>query len=200
MSAGARRYPAPGPRGQPPPQSIQNEENVQDFIVPVAEILGRPGEYRDIKISKPLPEVGTALTRLQEERPLQGELRTESVVEGILVTGKVEGSAELTCARCLKAFEGPISVDLCELYAGPGHEMPPEEDAYRVEGLQIDLEPMLRDAIALDLPLNPICSRDCKGMCAHCGQDLNLGPCACTEEDVDPRWAALAAIRDQLEA
>jgi uncharacterized protein len=172
---------------------------LQGFTVPVAEILGRAGEYRELKIDSPLLGVETPLSRLKEETPLRGDLRAESVVEGILVTGRLKGSAKLTCARCLKNFSAPMGIEVCELYAGPGHELPPEEDAYKVEGLEIDLEPMLRDALVLDLPLNPVCKQDCKGRCAHCGQDLNEGACACKEEDVDPRWAALSALRDQLE-
>jgi uncharacterized protein len=88
-------------------------------------------------------------------------------------------------------------VDVCELYAGPGHEG--EEDSYEVTGTEIDLEPMLRDALVLALPLNPLCSQDCKGYCAGCGQNLNEGECTCTSDDVDPRWAGLEALRTKLD-
>lgn len=172
---------------------------MQDFTVSVAAIIGRPGEYRELRIDRPLPGTSVPLATVEED-PIEGDLRAESVVEGILVTGRVGGRARLTCARCLKGFSAPFALDLCELFSGPGHELPPEEDSYKVEGLQIDLEPMLRDAIALDLPLNPVCDEDCKGLCALCGQDLNSRACACTVEDVDPRWAALSQLRDRLEA
>jgi uncharacterized protein len=54
--------------------------------------------------------------------------------------------------------------------------------------------------LTLELPLNPVCDEDCKGLCSHCGQDLNTGVCGCVEENVDPRWAALSALREKLEA
>jgi uncharacterized protein len=117
-----------------------------------------------------------------------------------LVTGAVIGRVQLTCARCLKDFHADISTDLCELFLAPGHEAPAEEETYAVQGLEIDIEPMLRDALTLELPLNPVCERDCKGMCSRCGQDLNAGDCSCVEDDVDPRWAGLSALRDKLEA
>lgn len=172
---------------------------MQDFTASVAEILGKPGSYRDLKVSQPLPGVRTELARLAGA-PLEGSLKAESVVEGILVTGRVRGRVQLTCARCLKDLETDVDADLCELFLAPGHEAPAEEETYKVEGLEIDLEPMLHDALTLELPLNPVCDEDCKGLCSHCGQDLNTGACGCVEENVDPRWAALSALREKLEA
>ena len=169
---------------------------MHELTISVAEILGHPGAYRDIRLTKPLPGVRTALARVQND--LDADLRAESVVEGVLVTGDVRGNAVLQCARCLKQLPSGVEVEVCELYYGPGHEPPADEDAYSVKGVEIDLEPMLRDAVALALPLNPLCSADCKGICARCGRDLNLKDCDCTEDEMDPRWAALDALRDKL--
>jgi uncharacterized protein len=169
----------------------------EQFKVSVAEILGHPGQFRDLTIEAPLSDVRNALGRLTDE-PVKGRLRAESVVEGILVTGRVQAQAGFDCARCLKPVPATLEVELCELYTAPGHEAPPEEESYRVEGLEIDLEPMLRDAVALAMPLKPVCSEDCKGICATCGKDLNTGGCGCSEEELDPRWAALSDLRDKL--
>jgi uncharacterized protein len=57
---------------------------------------------------------------------------------------------------------------------------------------------MLRDALALELPLNPLCRADCKGYCPRCGADLNAGACDCTDEEIDLRWAELAVLREKL--
>lgn len=170
---------------------------MQGYKVSVAEILGHPGHYRDISVTRSIPEVGNALVHMSDA-PLQGRLRAEAVVEGVLVTGPVAATIEAECARCLKPLTDEISVELCELFVAPGHEMPAEEDAYEVEGFDIDLEPMLRDALALAMPLRPVCREDCKGLCARCGKDLNEGPCSCEENEMDPRWAALSELRDKL--
>jgi uncharacterized protein len=163
----------------------------------VAEILGRPGNYRDLLVAGPLAAAGNALARVGKA-PVKGRLRAESVMEGVLVTGKVEADIELDCARCLTTTHSALELDICELYVAPGHEVPPEEDSYKVDGLEVDLEPMLRDAVTLALPLNPICREDCKGLCGGCGKDLSEAVCTCVEEDLDPRWAALAELRDKL--
>lgn len=168
------------------------------FTISVAEILGRPGTYRDVRLFEPLPGVRTALARLSDD-PVRAELRLESVVEGVLLTGPVEGRVVAQCARCLKDLSTTVTPELCELFVTPGHEVPDDEDAYDVQGTDVDLEPALRDALALSLPLNPLCRDDCKGLCATCGTDLNAGACDCVEDDVDPRWAELDALRAKLE-
>ena len=164
--------------------------------ISVAEILGRPGEYRDLDVRPAFEDLQTELARLETD-PLDANLKAESVVEGVLVTGRVAGDAKLTCARCLKSFHGPVSLDVCELYTTPGHELP-EEEAYKVQGSEIDLEPMLRDALVLSLPLNPVCEEACRGLCATCGQNLNDGDCNCVQDETDPRWAPLDALRERL--
>jgi len=170
---------------------------VQELKVSVSETLGHPGLYRDVKVKGSLPDIGTALARVPDD-PIDGELRAESVVEGILVTGPVTAPAVFDCARCLQPISTDVEVEVCELFVAPGHEAPAEEESYEVRGEEIDLEPMLRDAITLALPLNPVCREDCAGLCATCGKDLNNGACECTDEELDPRWAGLAELRDKL--
>jgi uncharacterized protein len=170
---------------------------VQELRVSVAEILGYPGEYRDIRLDRPISGVGTALARVTE-RPVHAELRAESVVEGILMTGTVRAGTTLSCARCLEEFPSEVGLELCELFAGPGHEPSVEDEVYRVEGKEIDLEPMLRDALTLALPLHPLCREGCPGLCARCGRRLDVGSCECFQEETDPRWAELDALREKL--
>ncbi len=171
---------------------------MSDWNVSVAEILGRPGEYRDVSIVEPVTGIRTTLARL-EETPVQAHLRAESVVEGVLITGRVHGRATLACARCLTDVHEDVDLEVCELFVSPGTELPEGEDAYELAGNEVRLEPMVRDAIALELPLNPLCEESCKGICARCGMDLNAGSCSCVDEDVDPRWAALDALKHRLE-
>ena len=169
---------------------------MQDVKVSVAQILGRPGATREIRLSRPVEGIETALASVAGE-PVEADLRADSIVEGILVSGSVEADTRQQCARCLRAFSSEMSLTVCELFAD-GTREPAHEDAYEVDGEIIDLEPMLRDALSLALPLRPLCRQGCLGLCGSCGRDLNEGPCGCTREELDPRWAGLSALRDKL--
>lgn len=172
---------------------------MQHLKISVADILGRPGHHRNVQVTAPLAGVANALARV-DEAPIEAELHLESVVEGVLVTGTARSAASYDCARCLDRFRSAVSLDVCELFVAPGHDQATAEDAYRVQGSEIDLEPMLRDAVALALPLKPVCSDECQGLCPQCGTNLNQGACECRDDDVDPRWAALTALREKLES
>lgn len=170
---------------------------MQGFMVPVAPLLGQPGEYRGVRVSGSLQGVGTSLACLTDA-PVTASLRLESVIEGILASGAVHGEADVACCRCLRRARTSVDTEVTELYVAPGHEEGADADAYRIFGAELDLEPLVRDAIGLAFPLNPLCSRECKGLCARCGQNLNTGACACADDDVDPRWAPLADLREKL--
>ena len=171
---------------------------MQGLNLSVADLLGRPGEYRDFTISSVVTGVSNPLAQV-EDRPVAGDMRAESVVEGILVTGSFWASVSYQCARCLARFGVPVSLEVCELFVAPGHEAGSDDDTYRVVGKEVRLEPMLRDALALSLPLSPICRESCAGLCSGCGRNLNEDTCVCSEQDVDPRWADLAVLRERLQ-
>jgi uncharacterized protein len=169
---------------------------VHDLTVSVADIVGSPGRHRDLVVEAELPEVANALVRVGDE-PVRARVRLESVVEGVLVTGAVEGTPIVECARCLERRAAPLSLELCELCVPGGRA---DDDTYRIVDDAIDLRSILVDAVALGLPLRPLCRPDCKGLCDTCGRNLNDGPCHCERASVDPRWAPLEALRARLEA
>ena len=111
-------------------------------------------------------------------------------MEGVLVSGTVTGPLAGECGRCLDPVTSAIEVDLQELYAYPESEAT-EDEAGRLEGDFLDLEPALRDAVVLALPLTPLCREDCGGLCVVCGARRDDVDCGHDEAPVDPRWAAL---------
>jgi uncharacterized protein len=135
------------------------------------------------------------LIGVPEGAQVELRLRLESVMEGVLVTGDVDVPVVGSCARCLEPVEDTLQLDVQELfaYAGSTTEATSEEDEVRrLEGDFLDLEPMVRDAVVLALPLAPVCTDDCQGLCAECGQRLDDLPPDHTHELLDPRWAGLA--------
>jgi uncharacterized protein len=125
--------------------------------------------------------------------PIDLDLMLEAVVEGVLVTGSAAAQLRGECVRCLTEISDQIDVDLLQLYVHPGSEVD-EEDAGRMEGDLIDLEPLLRDAVVLDLPFQPLCREDCRGLCAECGADLNVDPDHGHDAPIDPRWEKLSTL------
>ncbi|MDT0277232.1 YceD family protein [Blastococcus goldschmidtiae] len=122
-------------------------------------------------------------------------LRLESVMEGVLVSGEIQVPLVGSCARCLEPIEDTLTLDVQELYAYEGSttEATSEEDEVRlVDGDFLDLEPLARDTVVLSLPLSPVCTEDCAGLCVDCGQRLDDLPADHTHEITDPRWAGLA--------
>ncbi len=159
--------------------------------VDVRDLLGRPGESRRVRVEEPVEGLATELVRVPEDAPVEASLLMESVVEGVLASGAIEGLWTITCARCLKPFETRFRVDARELFA-PG-VTPDTEDGYPIEEGFVDLEPMIRDNVVPAMPYAPLCREDCLGLCPRCGGDRNLGECSCPEE-TDSRWAALSGL------
>jgi uncharacterized protein len=161
--------------------------------IDVRDLLHRPGSAKHVHVDEPIEGLRTELAVVEPQAPIEGDLTLESVVEGIFVTGSVGGRMMLRCARCLKEFEADFDVAMRELYA---REPGPEDDYALADDLTLDPEPMVRDAVVLQMPFSPLCRPDCLGLCERCGGDRNLGECTCGPA-VDPRWSALEALLDQ---
>ncbi|MGC9400295.1 MAG: YceD family protein [Anaerolineae bacterium] len=129
---------------------------------------------------------------------LKGELHLTRVAEGILAEGTLRAEVETTCTRCLEPFFEPISIELEDLINLPGVALTPECPVRIAEGGWVDLTPLIRQYAWLELPLNPLCSPDCQGLCPECGGNLNRDECVCQEtEPIDPRWEALRPLLEE---
>jgi len=118
------------------------------------------------------------------------------------VTGRARTRLELACGRCLEPFEVPVDAEFDLRYvphaenAGEGEREIEAEDlatAYYHEGL-VDLRELVREQIQLALPMKPLCSEACRGLCPECGADLNRAACDCAPRWEDPRLAALKGL------
>ena len=135
--------------------------------------------------------IGTDVIGVPPGSSVEFELRLESVVEGVLVTGAAEVTLTGQCGRCLEPISFDEEIDLQELYLYPDKE-PDDEEASRLEDDLLDLEPLLRDTVVLDLPYTPLCRPDCAGLCPDCGANLNTDPDHAHDDRIDPRWAGLS--------
>jgi len=154
----------------------------------------------DIRQSTDLNSSG----RVQLVREQHGK---RSFINDIRIAGDFRTRVELACARCLEPITREVGRKFDLLYRPQGSDAGREELSvtaaeaevgyYQGEGLL--LEDVLREQILLALPLKAICREDCKGLCPHCGRNLNLEQCTCAEPLDDPRWSALKQIREKLE-
>lgn len=134
------------------------------------------------------------------------DLRMESVMDGVLVTGTVQAPLVGECVRCLEPLRQHVEAEFQEMFSYPevddrgrvvasgGAGDDEEDDTFHLEDDLLDLEPVLRDAVVLALPLQPVCREDCPGLCSDCGARLADDPGHQHEEAVDIRWAALQEL------
>ena len=172
------------------------------FVLSTHELARRPGTMREVEREVPAPEdFGTAVMGVVAGSPITLDLRLESVLDGVLVSGEAEVQLRGECVRCLREISETRTVEVSELYFYPGAratalEQGDEEaeDMLELEGELLDLEPVLRDAVVSSLPFQPLCDESCRGLCPGCGERLDDLPADHEHVDVDPRWAALAAL------
>jgi uncharacterized protein len=173
-------------------------------VIDTHELNRRAGSQREVSFEAVAPaDLGIDVIGVPEGDPIQFDLRLEAVVEGVLVTGTAVGRVVGECARCLVDIEDEFLADLQELYVYPpsdhahrDHAQSDAEDdeASRMQGDLIDLEPVLRDAVVLALPFQPLCTDDCPGLCPECGARLADEPGHRHEDSTDPRWSGLSGL------
>ena len=143
-------------------------------------------------------DLGIEVLGVAEGSPVELDLRLEAVMEGVLVTGTARAGLEGECARCLEPIHDDVEVRFQELCVYPDQHVDPDEE-FEVSKLRddlVDLEPLLRDAVVLALPFQPLCQDDCPGLCVECGARLADDPDHGHDEPVDPRWAALTELTE----
>lgn len=168
------------------------------LVLDTRELGRRPGTMREVRRTVPAPaDLGNGVIGVPQEGSLELDLRLESVMDGVLVSGTVSTVAEGECVRCLDPVREDVVVDVQELFL---HEPPEEGDEAELpllDGDLLDLEPTVRDALVPALPFQPVCEPDCPGLCSRCGARLKDDPDH-GHEELDPRWSALARLTDTL--
>jgi uncharacterized protein len=166
-------------------------------VLDTRELGRRPGSQREVSRTVPAPaDLGIEVLGVPEGSPVELDLRLEAVMEGVLVTGTARATLEGECARCLEPISDEVEVRFQELCVYDDHDVDPDEEL-EVSTLQddrVDLEPLLRDAVVLALPFQPLCQDDCPGLCPECGARLADEPDHGHDAPGDPRWAALGAL------
>jgi uncharacterized protein len=175
------------------------------LVLDTHELGRRAGSMRRVQRTVPAPvDLGTDVIGIPAGTELELDLRLESVMEGVLVTGSIRGRAVGECVRCLDEVVDDVDVPVTELYAYSERARAAEadgddlEDVRELDGDLIDIEPALRDAVVPALPFRPLCRPDCPGLCSECGVRLADEPDH-SHEILDPRWAVLNRLQGTLD-
>jgi len=171
------------------------------LVLDTRELGRRPGSQRKMSFSAEAPAgLGIDILGVPEGSTVELDLRLEAVMEGVLVSGTATAGLAGECARCLEPLTDTVRVDLQELFVYDDshdrsrHVDDEDDDVSRLEEDLLDLEPLLRDAVVLALPFQPLCREDCPGLCVECGARLADDPDHRHDAAVDPRWAALGNV------
>jgi uncharacterized protein len=161
------------------------------------------------------PETVPALAETAAEEgctfvaPLQARLRVIRVGEMVEVEGTVESRIRLSCSRCLAEHDEPLVGSFALTYAREMPEVTDETGEEEVElsaeemgltlfhGEEIDLGEAIAEQVILALPMHPLCREDCRGLCPHCGANLNEGDCGCERPVFNPKFAALKKFKPE---
>jgi uncharacterized protein len=169
--------------------------------LPIADLLRRPGASRrfdvEAQVGGPyggsvpaLEDVGNPVAEVPAGGTVRAAGTLEHVADGIVVRGSIHAPWQASCSRCLRPVTGAIAVHVDELF----EPAPLAGETYPLEDDTLDLSPLVRDVLLLELPGAPLCAEDCAGICPSCGADRNEVQCDCTADEADPRWAALRSL------
>jgi uncharacterized protein len=167
------------------------KRHAADLVASVADLLKHPGSTKRLERETVLDDLGISASRVPAGEPVLVDVELQSVNDGIVAVGTVRTSWEGECRRCLKPARGEVAAAVQEVY----ERDPVEGETRALDGAEVDLSELARDAVLLELPLAPLCRDDCAGLCPQCGADLNESGCDCVVETKDPRWAALEQVR-----
>lgn len=177
--------------------SIQSGVTLPDekkpWVVAVTELIDTPGASEELQVTWPAPaELAVPLLGVETGSAMQVDVRLDSVHEGILVSGTVDGTLTGQCSRCLDPISQAVTIDIQELFQFEFDPMVDEDEQHMVEHGFVNVEPIMRDALVSSLPFQPTCSPDCEGLCDQCGVRLEEAGPDHYHDQLDPRWAALA--------
>lgn len=167
------------------------------LLIGVTELRRRPGTQRDVALTADLPDLAISTARVPEGAEVALTAVLEAIEGGITLQGELRAPWTGECRRCLDDVVGELEVELRELFEA----RPTLGETYPISGDDVDLEPVLRDAVLLHLPLAPLCREDCQGPAPDAfpalvpTDDADGDGDGGAERPMDPRWAALDVLR-----
>ena len=157
------------------------------FVVRVSELLRRPGTQREFDVAAELGGLQVSSAAVPDGAEVRGRFTIEAMSDhAVTVKGDVTAPWTGECRRCLREIDGSLTARVEEIF----ETRPTEGDTYPLENERVDLEPLVRDAVLLALPLAPLCEEACAGPEPE-GHPIGTGE----PGGIDPRWSALGELK-----
>jgi len=182
-----------------PNRSLSRLDPRNPLLIDTHALPRRPGARRVLSRVVPAPaDLGIDVIGVPEGTDITLDLRLESVSDGVLVSGAARAQLAGKCVHCLDPLRDRLCVQVRQLYLyaenEAGHwQAETDDEIASLSGSLLDLEPVVRDAVVLGLPLRPVCRENCPGLCPTCGVRLADVPDH-QHRLVDPRWTALSGL------
>ena len=162
------------------------------MFISVSGALAKPGQTYPLEATTSLPEMEVVGDPVQFE-DLVGKGEVIGSEDSVNVAATITAVAHSRCSRCLEPMTMPVTATVNENFVRTPD--PEDPDQYELVGHQIDLDPLVSDALLLEIPIRFLCSEDCKGLCPVCGVNRNLVSCTCHEGvDKENPFSALKAM------
>ncbi len=168
-------------------------------------LKGPVGDIREYDIEERVASLQHLTEDTDLVAPISGHVQLMRTRSGILVTATLHTRVETVCSRCLEPAFHDLDITVeeeffptVEVYTGAAihwQEYTDDEAVLISEQHILDMTEVVRQDLIISLPMQPLCSPTCQGLCPHCGANLNEGPHICEVEEIDPRWAALAQFK-----
>ncbi len=155
--------------------------------VDVADLLTHPGARRPLQLRAEVEDLRGGVAVVDE--PVTVDVMLERIPDGLIVRGTIAAHWASECGVCLRPVESTVEVAVAELF----EDDPLEGETYPIEGHEIDLEQLVRDAVLLELPHAPVCEGEAAEGCAPAGE-TDAEPEPEVESPTDPRWSALSQL------
>ena len=162
------------------------------MVIDVSSILKEFGGKISFDDKAEIPELSFSGSDYRFKEPFAVKGNISNTGGALTLKADVSGVMVTQCARCMKDIEVPIEFSISETLMKSDEEIPEDEDIIVFEGNTIDIDEIIENNFISNLSPRYLCSEDCKGLCPKCGKDLNEGDCGCEDDEIDPRWAALA--------
>ena len=168
------------------------------LLIGITELRRRPGTQRPVQVVAPVEGLAITTARVPDGVDIEIDGVLEAIEGAITLTGTIRAPWVAECRRCLDDVVGEALVELEEVF----EPRPIPGETYPIDGDDIDLEPVVRDAVLLQLPLAPLCREDCRGPAPEVFPALPATDADPGDEDGpprDPRWAALDVLREETD-